>query len=238
MTSERARAAQPGPAGEATVAGAPWAPAAAQAVRREGGREVPLGGRGAATREKLLLAARHVFETQGYVSSSVAQISERAGVSQGTYYQYFRDRSDIMATLISEHVANLLENPERSWRVRDGRQGLRRMMLAYVSDYAQRAPFFRVWEEVSHIDPRLAEVRRGWTRLLESSIETELRRGAAEGLLADLDEAAVTSRALTAMADRFCYLSYVVDPATPPLDPEEAAEHLTRLWAGAIGLRG
>ena len=206
------------------------------AIRREGGREVPLGGRGAATRAKLLIAARHVFETQGYVGSSVAQISEQAGVSQGTYYQYFQDRSDVMAALVAEHVTDLIGNSERTWRIREGRAGLGRMMLAYVTDYSERAPFFRVWEEVSQIDPNLADVRRHWTHLMESSIEMELKKGQQDGSVETLGSPKLMARALTSMADRFCFLSFVFDPTTPPISPQAGAHVLTHMWATALGL--
>lgn len=195
-----------------------------------------MGSRGAATRLRLLEAARAVFEEQGYGQSSVAQISDRAGVSQGTFYQYFRDRAHVMASLVDDYVAGLLGDDELVWRVRDGRAGLRRLMLAYVGNYAQNARFARVWEEVSHVDEGLGDVRRRLTAVVEHSVEAQLRKAGSTKLIAPLADPAGTARALTAMADRFCYLSYAFDPAPEPLDEHACADLLTDLWAKAIGL--
>lgn len=206
------------------------------ALRRQDGREVPMGSRGAATRLRLMEAARAVFEEQGYGQSSVAQISDRAGVSQGTYYQYFRDRAHVMASLVDDYVAGLLGNTEMVWRVGDGRVGLARLMLAYVGNYARNAKFARVWEEVSHVDDGLGAVRRRLTAAVEQSVEAQLRKASSGHLVPVIADPAGTARALTAMADRFCYLSYAFDPAAEPLDVQAGADLLTGLWANAIGL--
>ncbi len=51
-----------------------------------------LKAKGLSTRAALLEAAHEVFEEMGYYSSSVAEIGRRCGVSQGTFYQYFRNK--------------------------------------------------------------------------------------------------------------------------------------------------
>ena len=46
----------------------------------------------------------------------------------------------------------------------------------------------------------------------------------------------INARALTAMVDRFCFVTYVFDPAAEAVDPIDAAKELALLWANAIGL--
>lgn len=205
-------------------------------LRREDGREVPLGSRGAATRQRLLEAARAVFEEQGYGQSSVSQISERAGVSQGTYYQYFRDRAHVMSALVDDYVAGLLGDAEMVWHIDQGRDGLRRLMNTYVAHYATNAAFARVWEEVSQIEPALADVRRHLTHIIEKSIEDQLAKGVKARLIPRLPDPAATARALTSMADRYCYLTYAFDPATPPAPPASTAKVLVDMWSRALQL--
>lgn len=217
------------------------APAAARAgetglVRREDGVDVPLGLRGARTRSRLLDAAYEVFTETGYQSSSVAMIAERAGVGTGTFYQYFRDRGDVLGQLVNSGVADLVRSRRMAWRVRDGRDGLQAMIRTYVDTYAEGAALWGVWEEVTHTDAELADGRRDLNRLVEEGVATELRRGRAAGLVRVRGDLRSVARALTAMADRFCYLTYVFDPADPPMRPAKAAELLTTLWAQAIGL--
>lgn len=94
-----------------------------------------------------------------------------------------------------------------------------------------------MWEEVTFVDDELRDLRRTLTRVFEGSVAKELRRAARLGLV-DADVATVaTARALCAMADRWCYLTYVFDPpAGGGADPEDGAALLARLWQGALGL--
>jgi len=45
-------------------------------------------------------ASAHVLEEQGYKGATTNRIAERAGVSVGTLYQYFRSKDEIFTALI------------------------------------------------------------------------------------------------------------------------------------------
>lgn len=51
-------------------------------------------------KQKLLNAAARLFETQGYFSTTVEQITEEAGVSKGLVYNYFSSKEALLAGLI------------------------------------------------------------------------------------------------------------------------------------------
>jgi AcrR family transcriptional regulator len=206
------------------------------AVRRERGKELPLGKKAARTRLTLLGAAYEVFSERGYQATSVADIAERAGVSLGAFYQYFRDRSEIMATLVEAGSVELRGNAQQRDPSR-GRLGLRRMLARFVEGYRSSAAFQRVWEEVRHLEPDLASLYRDLAREMNGAVEMSLREARDHELVrADLDPAE-TARALTAMVDRYCYLAFVFDPPDgDQLPADDVIDMLTTLWADAIGL--
>lgn len=210
---------------------------AREGVRREDGRELPLGKKAVRTRDALLEAAYDAFVEQGYLATSVGDIAERSGTSLGTFYQYFRDRADVLATLVSIGVLELVRENDRRWDPARGRLGLRRVIASFVDAYQASAAFQKVWEEVTHIEEEMAALRRDLSRLFTYAVEEALVEGGELGLVrSDLDPAEM-ARALTAMADRYCYMSYVFDP--PPGGPpsvDDTADLLTALWADAIGL--
>src|SRR5438132_1913587 len=184
---------------------------ATQVVRREGDKTLPAGPRALKTRDALLQAAADLFASQGYLETTVGQIAESAGVGLGTFYQYFRDRADIMGTLVRTTVGDVLKVDD-PWDPARGRQGLRRVIAAFVRLYAATAPFQAVWEEVTHVDPGMAELRRDSTRLFMDAVSGALEKGSRAGIVRrDLDVRSI-GRALTAMVDRYCYLTYVFDP--------------------------
>ena len=208
-----------------------------RAVRREGDRELPLGPKARRTRAAILDAAARLFTEHGYQATSVGDVAAAAGVSLGTVYQYFRDRSDLVAALLQAHVTRMLGQTDTAWRASEGRPGLYRVLYNFVSSYAERATMAGVWEEVCHLEDDLADLRRTLSRVFTGEVAREIRKAARAGLVrsdVDPDLAAV---ALAGMVDRYCYVTYVFDPRVgAPPDPEESARMLTELWASAIGL--
>jgi len=48
-------------------------------------------------RERLVVAALHLFSEQGYDDTTVAQIVERAGLTRSTFFRHFPDKRDVLA---------------------------------------------------------------------------------------------------------------------------------------------
>ncbi|MEY2469322.1 MAG: hypothetical protein QOF21_2020 [Actinomycetota bacterium] len=208
-------------------------------LRRDGDQELPLGPRARATRTAILHAAAAEFSANGYANTSVAQVATAAGVSLGTVYQYFRDRADLIVVLVRGRVAGRMNAAEVGWKADDGLEGLERMLKNFIGAYAEVAALAAVWEEVVHVEPELADLRRRLGRQFTNAVEAELKRAQRKSLVRDGIAADIAARALTSMVDRFCFVTYVFDPpdAGPPA-PADAARELARLWAHAIGLAG
>lgn len=47
-------------------------------------------------RERLVRAALDLFSEQGYESTAVAQIAERAGLTKSTFFRHFRDKREVL----------------------------------------------------------------------------------------------------------------------------------------------
>ena len=208
-------------------------------VRREGDQEKPVGPKARRTRAALLQAAYDLFTEQSYSATSVADITEAAGVSLGTFYQYFRDRAEVVGALLHDHTARHMSRTETAWRPEEGWDGVYRVVHSFVSWYAEEAAFAEVWEEVCHVDEDVAELRRDLARVFVESVEHQLLRASKAGVVRQFSPktATLAARALTGMVDRFCYVTYVFDPPEEgPPSPEVASRTLTDLWAAAIGM--
>ena len=58
----------------------------------------------------LLNTAFNLFTTQGVTKTSIAEISQKAGIAKGTFYLYFKDKYDIRNRLISHESSKLFKN--------------------------------------------------------------------------------------------------------------------------------
>jgi len=208
---------------------------ATAASRRDGDAEVPLGRKAARTRAALLDAARMLFADQGYAATAVGDIAAAAGVSLGAFYQYFRDRADIMAALVGEGARRLLEDAEHVWRPAEGREGVERMIHAFVAHYRATAKFQRVWEEVTHIEDELADLRRQINRMFVHGTEAAIRNGQRAGTIRKEIDPSGAAVALSAMVDRTCYVRFVFD-REPGVGVEPTVDVLTDIWCATLGI--
>jgi len=67
-------------------------------------------------KRQILAAAREVFSQKGYAEATTAEIAQTAGVSEGTIYNYFDSKRDLLISLIGgyaldESLLNLFKSP-------------------------------------------------------------------------------------------------------------------------------
>ncbi len=61
------------------------------------------------TKERLLLSAKEVFSEKGFHKTKVSDIVKKAGVSQGTFYIYFKSKEEIFKELILQLKEKILK---------------------------------------------------------------------------------------------------------------------------------
>lgn len=147
----------------------------------------PATARGEATRSKLLDAAEHEFGENGFHAASVASITRRAGVAQGTFYLYFASKEEAMRELVA-HMGHALRS-ELSRAIAgasDRMEAERRGFEAFVRFALAHVNLYRVVMESQFVDEtvyqdyyrRLAD---GYARGLAAAQQRgEIRAGDAE----------------------------------------------------------
>lgn len=60
-----------------------------------------------AGKKKVLLAALHLFASQGFSATTTAAIAKEAGVSEGTIYKYFSSKKVLLTSLLTPLLANI-----------------------------------------------------------------------------------------------------------------------------------
>lgn len=132
----------------------------------------------AATRERLLSAARRVFAARGFHAASVEEIASEAGHSTGALYSNFGGKEDLFLALMEHEIAREVHEieaavgqqatiPERArggaeqWMAFVRREPELLLLFAEFWAYAVRDPQVR-----PQVARRMAEVRAMITRLI------------------------------------------------------------------------
>jgi AcrR family transcriptional regulator len=107
-------------------------------------------------RELLLAAAEDEFAERG-ASASVADIARRAGVAKGTVFRHFATKEDLIASIVSGHVATLADVARRLAESSDPGAALLEF-LTVAADQRQRHDLTFL-QSMSEGDSRVIDVR-------------------------------------------------------------------------------
>lgn len=102
-----------------------------------------------ATRNALFAAAIATVGEYGYAETSVARITEKAGVAQGTFYNYFESRQDLLDQLLPSISVRLLEHVKQ--KVREAQDS------PIDRERARITGFFEFLEQTPHLFKMLHE---------------------------------------------------------------------------------
>jgi AcrR family transcriptional regulator len=195
----------------------------------------PATPRGRRTWATLVQAGREVFEEQGFDNTRIDHVVSRAGVSHGTFYTWF----DSKEALLREVVRTAVEDLFTASRVgpladSDAYTRIEEANRRYLRAVSVHSRILRVLDAVAETreDFRAlrVQVREGFVTRGMEGLERLQARGLADPTLPPR----ATASALGAMVESFAHLWQ--DPVEG-LDEDAAVDVLTRLWAGAIGLR-
>lgn len=197
---------------------------------------LPRTQRGRKTRERLLNAARTVFETRGFLETRVSDICDEAGLAHGTFYIYFQTKEDIFYSLVDAVVADrylLTAVPDDFEGTVADRFSY--TLRQYFAEIEQSKKFSRIVEQVATFDEHMREnrmlIRQEFRQRIQHGIERLQKQGAADPEISS----EVTAEALVAMISNFAYINLILGERDD-LDIEEVVSTLTGIWARAIAL--
>lgn len=189
---------------------------------------------GLRTRGALLRAGRQVLEQRGYHQTRIADITEQAGTSVGTFYLHFNDKYELFRQLIIDVEDEVYgELTPRPTATADPRERIAETNRLYLQAFQRNSQLWRVIEEASLSDPQPSRVLDERMRLYRSRTERAIIRWQAAGDAdPDLDPT-LAAAMLGSMTERCAYYWFVFGDAP---DVGEATYHLTTLWMDMLGI--
>jgi AcrR family transcriptional regulator len=193
--------------------------------------DYPVTARGRQTRQKLLDAAEEIFGSKGYENTSVAEITQRAGVAQGTFYIYFPDKKAAFTELVKE--LNHLVRKELAIATRDIDRRIdaeRAGLKAFFKFVLRRPDLYRIIRQAEFVD---YEIFRWHYRQFSNGYVRQLRKAMKGGQVKQLD-AETTAYCLMAIAE-FMGMRWVLWQKKAP--PEKALATIMDLISAGISGR-
>jgi AcrR family transcriptional regulator len=108
---------------------------------------------------QLLRAAGEVFEESGFENATTNAIAARAGVSPGTLYQFFPNKSAIAEALAAQYAELNRDTSERALTIDPGTAPLPELIDRMVDpflEFRRNAPGFQALFTGSVVSPELA----------------------------------------------------------------------------------
>ena len=132
--------------------------------------------RNAWTKQKIFEAATRVVGKYGYAEASVARITEQAGVAQGTFYNHFVNRQELLDQLLPKIGLDMVRFiRDRTSTGHAARQEIER--FAAFFDFIREVPeFLRILNEAEFFAPagyakHLDNVASAYVRILQRARE-------------------------------------------------------------------
>ena len=213
---------------------APAPPAEPQAIDRLSG---PRSTKAIRTRQRLIEAAKEIFEENGFLEARISDIAARAGQSHGVFYYYFKTKEEIfgeVAAAVDERLFAPMDEVIMAQSPLAPGDRVREAMRRHFKAYQKEARIMGLIEQFARYDPinslRLSRHQRYTERAAEMIRQLQRKKLADPKL-----DPMLTAAALGALTYRFAEMWLVHGAIDCTL--EHAVEQVSRIFENAIRLK-
>ena len=130
--------------------------------------------KGQRTRERLKIATAKMLEQRGYHAMRVSDVSEAASVAEGSFYIYFRDKTDASLTVLTDLLENFFALANHDRQQRSAFEAIRVANRRWISVCRANAGLMRcvlqLGDEEAEFGRLSQRTNRTWYELVASGI--------------------------------------------------------------------
>jgi AcrR family transcriptional regulator len=188
-----------------------------------------------ARRNQILRGAARIFAEQGYHTAPIREIAQAAGVAEGTIYNYFDNKRNLLPAMVDLIAAQSLKRLITTDPPDDPREFLtmvihNRLLLAQESG-PHMAPIFA---EISN-DVELRELLYHQVLIpVDSHIEQHIQNYMDAGRLCQMDPAIVTRSMIGAVVVNIALKLSGIDPQYEDFPADSLIEQLTSIFLDGL----
>ena len=182
----------------------------------------------AENRAALLKAARSVFAEMGYGAAGVRDIVRRTDLASGTFYNYFKDKSEIFEAVVREMTVELQRRHSQGRaKARTAEDFLRAHASVYLNFVAKDPEILAFGR--NNVTPIRMLIEKPDIQASARQLFDDVSAAVAQGILPDVDVAMLVG-ALVGVVFEIS----VIMVSRDPVHPEEATEFATKLMIGGL----
>lgn len=134
-------------------------------------------------KNQLIQKALSLFESKGFVETSIQDIVDACGVTKGSFYYYFKSKGQLLKNIQLDYINELLSAQEKIIENKKGNQTKLKQMIALLitkikTDGASARIFFREMRHLPQSDldeivTKRDKIRYNIKNVIQSGIETD-----------------------------------------------------------------
>jgi AcrR family transcriptional regulator len=186
------------------------------------------------TESIILRAAEEVFSSKGFFGATIADIVEKAGVSRGTFYLYFKNREEVFSALLSRVVGEMFML-SASRQTGTAQERVESANRAYLETFRRHREFMRSVIQVATFDAGVAETLNSLRGKFVERVRTHLEKCLERQKCHDIDPA-ISSFLLVIMVEfaAYSWLSFGWGPNEDEFDFDRVVKEASALWSRAV----
>lgn len=184
--------------------------------------------------DAIINAAKKIFAEKDFAKATISEIASSAGVADGTIYEYFQSKEDILISIASNQFESYLERVTGAFEITSPDRKLRRLIKYHFSSFLSDREFLKVFLLRLQVNDRFYASKafegfRSYCTLIEEVIE--------EGKAAGVFRSTVNSRVFRNMflgAFVHMTLRWFVLRESAYVDRMEEIDQVTELLTSAV----
>ena len=185
-----------------------------------------LSTKGRQTRLAIEEAARRLFAERGFHGTTLADITSAADKSPASFYRYFADKEDLLASLAESFLSEMTEIPgfTDGGDGGDGGDFVTYAVRLYWERFKPNIGIMLALDQLAATEPRFALLQNGFRRFGTDIVSASVHRAQRQGYAADLDADHI-ALAIALLFERFTSVSLSLG-----LSDAAAVTTLSTIW--------
>ncbi|WHY89842.1 TetR/AcrR family transcriptional regulator [Neobacillus cucumis] len=186
--------------------------------------------------EQIISGAIDVFAEVGYKKATVSEITTRVNVGYGTFYQYFKNKEDLLSSLVDDLVNKVDDRVQKPKTKQSLYENMRNEAQKILEYYIKNRSVLIALKEAMMINRKFEE---SWMKISESlfkRIERDIKGAMEKGYCRKVN-IDVTIRSITCMFEgygHYLMMKYLIMKDQGQDDIHEVADSLTNLCYQAL----